>query len=113
MSATYRGPADRLIFLQNAIRNIDDLELKGKTNPYCSVNGYMIVHLSVEGTLGIRLGESDRQNLIETHNTKLYEQHGRVMKAFVQVPDTIQSDAEQLKELINIAKDFAMTLKKK
>ena len=38
-----------------------DIERKGKSSPYTSINGNMFTILSADGVLGIRLGAADRE----------------------------------------------------
>jgi hypothetical protein len=57
-----------------------DVERKGKSSPYTSVNGNMFTILSADGTLGMRLADADRDAFIATYRTGLYHAHGTVMK---------------------------------
>jgi hypothetical protein len=57
-----------------------EVERKGKSSPYTSVNGNMFTILSADGVLGMRLGAADREAFVETFGTSLYEAHGAVMK---------------------------------
>ena len=52
-----------------------DIERKGKSSPYTSINGNMFTILSADGVLGIRLGAADREAFMRTFGTGLYEAH--------------------------------------
>jgi len=77
-----------------------NIEIKGKTLPYTSLNGHMFSFLSNEGSMGLRLSESDREEFIKAFGSKLMEQHGVVMKEYVEVPRTLLTEAENLKEYL-------------
>lgn len=89
------------------------LERKGKTMPYTSVNGHMFSFLSKEGVMGLRLSENDRNAFISSFDSTLMEQHGRVMKEYVVVPDTLLSDVEQLSEYLQKSWKYVSELKPK
>jgi len=75
------GPPERQLTLYEAlIATQPELERKGASSPYTSVNGNMFTVLSSDGTLGIRLAQADRDAFMQRYGTGLYEAHGTVMK---------------------------------
>jgi len=74
---------------EKIVNAIPDLERKGKKTPYTSLNGHMFSFLDKDGVLSIRLSEEERVALIEKYNTQLSVQHGRIMKEYVVVPDSL------------------------
>ncbi len=66
-----------------------EIERKGKTLPYTSVNGNMFSFLSKEGELSIRLPENERELFIKKYKSQLSVQHGVVMKEYVVVPEEL------------------------
>ena len=90
-----------------------DIERKGKTMPYTSVNGHMYSFLSKAGEMGLRLSESDREAFIEKFNSQLIIQHGRVMKEYVLVPSNLLNDIEQLSVYLLKSHNYACGLKPK
>ncbi len=96
-------PAEQLARYNELIAANADYERKGKTTPYTSLNGHMFSFLSKTGTMGLRLSKEDREQFIQTYDTQLMEQHGRVMKEFVEVPASV---------LIEAADDLAVWLAK-
>ncbi len=79
-------PATQLAQYDKLIAGHADYERKGKTTPYTSLNGHMFSFLSKTGTMGLRLSQEDRAQFIQQYKAQLMEQHGRVMKEFVEVP---------------------------
>lgn len=96
-----------------AIANLKNVERKGKTMPYTSLNGHMFSFLDKEGNLSIRLNEKEREAFIKKHNSKLSEQHGRIMKEYVLVPGSIAKDAAKLTKYLQLSFEYVSTLKPK
>jgi hypothetical protein len=57
-------PAPAVQFYDVLIATHADIERKGKSSPYTSVNGNMFTILSADGTLGMRLAAADRNAFI-------------------------------------------------
>ena len=95
------------------VRGIQEIELKGKTIPYTSINGHMFSFLSKEGNIAIRLSKEDLRDFIQEYNADLMEQHGRVMKEYVKIPDSIVNDAYLLNELMIKSLNYVSGLKPK
>lgn len=92
---------------------LSDIELKGKTMPYTSVNGHMFSILSKEGVLGVRLSKEERESFLETHQTSLLEQYGKVMKEYVVVPDELLSNVDEMKNYFLLSYEYVSGLKPK
>jgi len=95
------------------IQTNSKIERKGKAMPYTSVNGHMFSFLSQEGKMGLRLSREDREHFIENYDAKLMEQHGRVMKEYVTVPDMLLNDTEQLSVYLEKSFNYVSNLKPK
>jgi len=89
------------------------IERKGKTMPYTSLNGHMFSFLSKEGVMGLRLSENDRDDFIQKFNSHLMEQHGRVMKEYVAVPEVLLKDTSRLSEYLQKSLNYVSGLKPK
>ncbi len=89
------------------------IERKGKTTPYTSINGHMFSFLSKDGKMGLRLSKEDRDKFIETYETVLMEQHGRIMKEYVEVPDDLLKETKQLSNYLQKSFDYVSSLKPK
>jgi hypothetical protein len=89
------SPPEREIALYEAlIATHPEIDQKGKSSPYTSINGNMFTILSANGVLGMRLGVADREAFMETFGTGLYEAHGTVMKEYVAVPAELLAETE-------------------
>jgi len=102
--------------LQNyeaAVATLKNVERKGKTMPYTSVNGHMFSFLDKEGRLSIRLEETLREKFISDYKSKLSEQHGRIMKEYVLVPDSIVNNATKLSKYLQLSFKYVSSLKPK
>lgn len=106
-------PQDKLDLYDKLIATNPEIERKGVTNPYTSLNGHMFTHLSKEGTLGLRLPKDEREAFLEKYNTTLYEQHGAVMKEYVTVPDDLLQNTDELKPYLDLSYAYVHTLKPK
>src|SRR5215469_13276703 len=90
-----------------------DVERKGATSPYTSVNGNMFTILSADGTLGLRLADADREAFTATYGTGLYQAHGVVMKEYVAVPAEILARTAELAPYLAKSYEYAKSLRPK
>ena len=108
------SPPEREIALYEAlIATHPEIDQKGKSSPYTSINGNMFTILSANGVLGMRLGVADREAFMETFGTGLYEAHGTVMKEYVAVPAELLAETEKLAPYLAKSYDYAKGLKPK
>ena len=98
---------------EKLIASDPDVERKGKTTPYTSMNGYMFTFLSKKGVMGLRLSKEDRKEFLEKFSSKLMMQYGRVMKEFVEVPTALMDDTETLSKYLKKSFNYILTLKPK
>ena len=108
-----KGISEHLRLYDEIIQLFPEIERKGKTLPYTSVNGNMFSFLSKEGELSIRLAENDRELFIKKYQSQLSVQHGVVMKEYVVVPEVVLKDKKQLKKYLKLSFEYASSLKKK
>jgi hypothetical protein len=90
-----------------------DLERKGATMPYTSLNGNMFSFLTPDGILALRLAAVDREAFLERYATQLVEQHGAVMKEYVAVPADLLGRLEELAPWFDRSCDYVNSLKPK
>ena len=90
-----------------------DIERKGKSSPYTSVNGNMFTVLAADGTLGMRLAAADREAFIATYGTGLYQAHGTVMREYVAVPADLLARTSELAPYLAKSYAYAKSLKPK
>jgi hypothetical protein len=98
---------------EQLVATIPEVERKGKTMPYTSMNGHMFSFLTKEGTLALRLPGSERDFFLEEYETELCVQYGRVMKEYVVVPGSLLQEIQELKKYFDISYDYVSSLKPK
>ena len=106
-------PADRLALYDDLIKTNPEIERKGVKLPYTSADGNMFTFLSENGTLAIRLPETEREAFLKKYNASLMEAHGTVMKEYVRVPDGLWRNTKELKKYLHISYEHVKTLKPK
>lgn len=106
-------PQDKIDLYDRLIATNPKIERKGVTNPYTSVNGHMFTHLSITGTLGIRLPKEEREEFLDRFNTTLYESYGAIMREYVAVPDDLLENTEELRAYLDLSYAYAKSLKPK
>ena len=90
-----------------------EVERKGKTLPYTSLNGHMFSFLGEGGTIALRLSPDDRQAFIERYGASLHEAHGAVMREYVRVPDSLAGDIDELAPWFERSRAYVAGLKPK
>ena len=106
-------PEEPLKLYNQLIELHPDIERKGASMPYTSVNGHMFSFLDKTGTVSLRLSEEDRESFIAKYNTKLSVQHGRIMKEYVLIPEALLKKTEVLLEYLKISNNYVKSLKPK
>lgn len=106
-------PNEQLSLYDQLVGGNPQIERKGKTTPYTSLNGHMFSFLSKEGVMGLRLSDEDRERFIKDFNVNLMEQHGRIMKEYVEIPDDLLQNTKQLSEYLQKSLNYVSNLKPK
>ena len=106
-------PAARLELYENLVATNPSVERKGAAMPYTSVNGHMFSFLTKTGNLALRLPTDEREAFLKKYKTKLCEQHGSVLKEYVEVPDTLLSRTQELQKFFDLSHAYASSLKPK
>ncbi len=109
-SETY---AINLALYEKLVATNPNVERKGATMPYTSLNGHMFSLLTKEGTLALRLPADERELFLEEYETELCVQHGRVMKEYVVVPDTLLENTQELSKYYDLSFAYVSSLKPK
>ncbi|MFY0643125.1 MAG: hypothetical protein JXR19_01515 [Bacteroidia bacterium] len=91
---------------------IENLEIKGKTMRYTSINGNMFSFISKDDEIGIRLSQKDRALIISMGGEPMM-QHGRPMKEYIHIQEFMLNDIEVLPFWIKKSINYARTLKPK
>src|SRR5262245_54503053 len=106
-------PPDRVALYDALVASRPDVERKGASVPYTSVNGRMVSFLNKEGKLVLRLAPDDMDALIQAKKAKLHEAYGVVQKDFVEVADAIFTKASDARKWFDAAHAYSATLKPK
>lgn len=106
-------PPEKLLFYNKLAETIPEIELKGAAVPYTSYNGHMFSYLEKDGSLGLRLPESAREEFIKKYKTTLFESYGIVKKEFVLVPDKLHRNTKELKPFFAESFEYVKRLKPK
>lgn len=106
-------PDEQAPLYDKLIENHPDIERKGATMPYTSLNGNMFTFLDKEGFMGLRLGKDEREVFLKKHSTELMVQHGAVMKEYVRVPPELLARTEQMTKYLQLSFTYVESLKPK
>ena len=92
---------------------LPEVKRKGKTMPYTSHNGHMFSLLMKEGKLALRLPDEDREAFVKKYGTEQVVQYGAVMKEYVEIPQELLQDTDELKNYFDSSYQYICTLKPK
>ena len=106
-------PEEKLALYEKLVATDPEVERKGATMPYTSLNGHMFSFLTKGGTLALRLPDDERDAFIKKYKTQLCEQHGRIMKEYVEVPDALLKKTRELKKYFDLSFAYVGSLKPK
>jgi hypothetical protein len=106
-------PSDKLALYEKLTSTLPNVQRKGATVPYTSINGHMFSYLSKTGTLALRLPEDARELFLKKYKATLCKQYGVVQKEYVEVPDALLKKTSELKEYFALGFAYVGTLKPK
>ncbi len=107
------APAEKVALYEKVVATLPEVERKGATIPYTSVNGHMFSYVAKDGMVGLRLPEEERDAFLKKYNTKLCEQYGIVQKEYVVVPDALLKKTAELKKYFAMGYAYVSSLKPK
>lgn len=113
MPKTLKIPPRKLELYDRLIATNSNLERKGVTLPYTSLNGNMFTFLADTGSMAIRLPAEERERFMKKYRTKLYERQGTVLKEYVVVPAGLLEKTKELKPYLEKSYEYAKALKPK
>jgi hypothetical protein len=106
-------PPEKVDHYEKLVATIPEVERKGASVPYTSVNGNMFSYLHASSGLALRLPKGEREKFLAKYATKLFEAYGVVQKEYVTVPDAILAKTDELKPYFAISYEYAKGLKPK
>ena len=107
-------PEDKLELYKQLINLHPDIELKGgKKLPYTSHNGNMYTQLTKAGKIGLRLNKEDREAFLAKYDAQLLISYSAIMKEYVEVPDFLLKNINDLLPYLEQSYNYAQTLKAK
>ena len=112
-AAAPSAPQDKVALYDQLIATRADVERKGATVPYTSLNGHMFSYLSKEGKLALRLPPKEREQFLKKYNARLCQAYGVVQPEYVEVPDSLLATTKELKKYFEASFQYVSSLKPK
>jgi TfoX/Sxy family transcriptional regulator of competence genes len=106
-------PSDKLELYEKLVATNPNVERKGATVPYTSLNGHMFSYLSKQGKMALRLPEGEREAFLKKYKAKLCDAYGKVQLEYVEVPDSLLSSTRELKKFFDRSYEYVSSLKPK
>jgi hypothetical protein len=107
------APSDKLEQFEKLLASFPEVERKGATHSYTSVNGNMFSCLHPPGVLSLRLPEGVRGQFLKKYDATLFQAYGIVQKEYVAVPDALLKNTRALRPYFEQSYRYALTLKPK
>lgn len=105
--------AEKLALYNKLIATIPNLERKGATMPYTSLNGHMFSFFAKDGTFALRLPEDLKEEFLKKYKTTLHEAYGTILKEYAVVSEKLLKDIKELKKYFKISYEYVNILKPK
>jgi hypothetical protein len=102
-----------LVLYERLVAMSPDVERKGDTMPYTSLNGHMFSVLHKDGTVALRLPAAEREAFLKKYKATLSVQYGSVQPEYVIVPDGLLSRTRLLKRYFDISLAYVGAMKPK
>ena len=106
-------PSDKLELYEKLVATNPNVERKGATVPYTSLNGHMFSYLTKEGKLALRLPTVEREAFLKKYKAKLCDAYGKVQPEYVEVPDSLLSSTRELRKFFDSSYAYVSSLKPK
>ena len=102
-----------LVLYEKVVAAMADIERKGDTMPYTSLNGHMFSVLHKDGSVALRLPAAERETFLNKYKTTLSSQYGTVQPEYVVVPDALLARTKELQRFFEISRAYVESLKPK
>lgn len=107
-------PEDKLELYKQIIANHPEMELKGGQKlPYTSMNGHMYTMLTKDGRIGLRMSKDDQEAFKEKYDAIQFLNYGSKIKDYVEVPEALLDDLDELGPYVAKSHAYVQTLKPK
>jgi hypothetical protein len=106
-------PTETLALYEKLVATNPEVERKGATVPYTSVNGTMFSFLTANGILALRLPPAQLDPFFKKFNTTHPVAYGKVMKDWAAVPDSLLASTAVLKKYFDLSFEHAVNQKSK
>jgi hypothetical protein len=110
---TSSAPPDTIAAYDELVATLPEIERKGATMPYTSLNGHMTSHLNSQGLMALKLPPGEREKFLVKYNTKLVEAYGIVQREFVTVPPALLANTDELQPYFAMSVEYVKSLKPK
>ena len=105
--------ADKAQLYDTLVARFPEVERKGATFPYTSLNGNMFSYLHPSGSMALRLPADERDKFLKKYRTTLFKAYGVVQKEYVTVPDALLKNTGELRKHFARSLEYARSLKPK
>jgi hypothetical protein len=110
---TPAAPAEKVALYDTLVACFPDIERKGASMPYTSINGHMTSYLHPEGFLALRLAKGDLEDFLREFDTELVRAHGIVQKEYAVVPDALLANTDAMRPYMEASLRYVRGLKPK
>ena len=107
------APPESVALYKRLIATVPEIELKGASMPYTSVNGHMFSYLDAEGKMALRLPSGEREAFMEKYQLTLMVAYGIVQKEYVAVPSDMLARTDELQPYLQASFAYVSGLKPK
>jgi len=90
-----------------------EVQRKGKSMPYTSVNTWMFSMVSKDGRVGMRLPKKRREEFNAKYNTGDFENYGAVIREYSEIPPELLAKTDELAPWFTESFTYTKSLKPK
>ena len=98
---------------EQMVATIPEVDRKGKTMPYTSLNGNMFSFLARDGEISLRFNKPEQEKFMSDHQAAPSIQYNSVMHGYAIVPESVLNDQVLLHKYFQLSFENAKTLKPK
>lgn len=95
------------------LAQLPEMQRKGKSVPYKSINGHMFTLVNKDGELGTRIGEKRVKEMQASGEAEQFRSHNANMRGYIKLSDTMLKDTKRCLAFFEEAQAHVLTLKAK